>query len=1120
MRLNAISVNPRYKSSTRIDGDTTPTGFIDSFIVHGTASHALTTIAKSVASSSQRAFTLTGPYGSGKSTLALFLASLLSTSPEVRDSAAQKIKSSPELLSSIDSGFGAKQGWRVYKHVCGLDSPVKALLSTLVLQTQGSEMPEDFSSSSDAECVAAIRHILNQPLPQEDGILILIDELGKALDFQSRTGGDLYFFQELADIAQQSSNKVVLLGFLHQSFAEYAKGKDILTQKEWAKVQGRYVDIGYNPTIDESLILVGDSLDKQMDVKTTLNKRFEKLVELTTVSFKGQLQSKSALLATLPIDPITSLLLGPISRRRFSQNERSLFGFLASNEKYGFREFLHKNYTGRSFSYVLYTPELFWDYLQHNLHHVIVTSTDSKAWLEACDAVHRAAQKGGDLHVAITKLIALTTVFGFQHHLHASLEFLTSYFAGRGEKLDTVEQAIEELERWSIIIHRQKHNALFIFQGSDIDINGLIAETIESIKRGVDWTPICNAAHPILAASHYHRTGALRWANAHIVEKLKKITSSLFENEQISGEAFATFVLVTNSTAAELQRFSGEHQTIAFGLPQGVEAVKSIAIQLIALEQIRKTERQIAHDLIAKNELDSRIDETQQDLEEHLSEAYKSARWFYAGEELEHKPLSALASDVADIIYHQSPVVLNELVNRAKPSGSANAAINKLMLAMLEHASVEDLGFPTDTFPPEKGIYLSCLKSKGWHRQTDEGFTFPARWDREEKTRHPDMFGVWQSGVDFIKRSNSLVTMDQLYDYWMRPPFGLTSGLCRIYGLALLKSLDGQVAYYDQDSTKAYVFIPELDEVFVNKLHKYPQETGVRYFAVDNIQTDLIHKIADAVQSNSTKDESILAIAKHIVGLIHKLEPWVKKTSGEGFVDGEKGGLSREARAFRNEVLRANDPYKLILESLPQIFSVDLASVDASNELSRKLKRVIEELTAQHPMLIEGFENIIKEQLAADFDESLKARALGVEKTSKRASVKQFASRIADYIGGKVKFEAIIMTAAGAPERNWTDSHIRAALDEINNLCIQFRRVESFSRVNGQSRASVIAVMTRNLKGEEFEYEGFLSDELDNQVLEEAKSEVSRLLSNLPKESRRALLSQLLISNMETVAND
>src|SRR5947208_10182817 len=42
-----------------------------------------------------------------------------------------------------------------------------------------------------------------------------------------------------------------------------------------------------------------------------------------------------------PLHPITAVLLGPLFRGPLSQNERSLFAFLASGEPRAFREFLH-----------------------------------------------------------------------------------------------------------------------------------------------------------------------------------------------------------------------------------------------------------------------------------------------------------------------------------------------------------------------------------------------------------------------------------------------------------------------------------------------------------------------------------------------------------------------------------------------------------------------------------------------------------------------------------------------------------------------------------------------------------------------------------------------------------
>lgn len=1117
-----VSVNPRYKSSTRIDGTDDYKVFVDDFIVHGTALNTLETISRTFLQSSQRTFTITGPYGSGKSTLALFFSHLLSSNKKIKDYASAKINNSTRLLDSI-AELSPNNGWKIIKHVCGLTSPAQSILASISKGLNIKIAESVIKSYSDSECLEVIRASLNKKDKKFDGIVLLIDEMGKALDFQSRVGGDLYFFQELADIAQQSPNNIMVIGFLHQAFVEYAKNKDILTQREWAKVQGRYVDFGFNPSIDESLILVGDSILKDASIEHELSKKYEELIDVATISFKGQDKNKHTLLNTLPLDPLVSLLLGPISRRRFSQNERSLFGFLASNEKYAFRDFLNADYNSKNApSFILYKPEALWNYLDHNLHHVIVTSNDGKGWLEACDAIQRASQKGGPLHVTITKIVALLTIFGFQNHLHASREFIVKYMACTGIPEEEVTRVIEELESWTIVIFRQKHNALFIFQGSDIDINSLLLETIDSLSAGVDWTGACNMNLPVLATSHYHLTGTMRWANTLIVEKIGNIPQEVLLNNQATGDAFATFIIIAKeNTQKALKDISQDNRAIVLGTSDSIERLKTTAIELLSLEHIKKNERQITHDLIAKKELETRIDEAKRNLEAYLSSAFECAQWCYSSKMLPKLSLSVTCSYIANAVYPKTPIVLNELVNRSKPSGSANAGINKVMLAMLKHGDKEDLGFDKSLFPPEKGIYLSCLKSKGWHQSTKEGFMFPLQWGGDSERTNSKMHELWLSGVNFIKNSKSMVTMDELYKYWMSPPFGLTSGLCRIYGLALLKSLDGQVAYYDSDSTNNSIFIPELDDVFVNKLHKHPQEAGVRYFEISNIQNHLINKIAEAAQSNTKGDSSILEIAKHMVKIVHTLKPWVKKTSGDSFIDDSKIGLTLEARAFRNEVLRANDPYKLILESLPSIFNVDIDSENSKELISHKLKTAINDLTSQHEMLVSGFKKIIQDLLGSELNNELKNRCENIKKASRRPSVTSFADRLSKYISGSVSFEMVIVTATGAPERNWTDLHIRNALDEIQNLCVQFRRIESFSKLSNTSSSRPLSIMTKNEKGEEEEYEIYLKAgiEQDAEVIQKIK-EVEKLICSIPVEKQKAALSKLLINRMEKVKEE
>jgi len=1125
MATPPITISPRYKSSTRIDsGSSEFKSSIGDFIIHGTAINTLGTLCAEILGSAQRAYTLTGPYGSGKSTLALYLSYLISKNETHRMEAHKKLqKTNKKLSTDIENNFNIKDGWLVITHVCGIESPAPAILSSILKSLKKSFNHEEIKALNDEECLRRIKAELSKPKKRADGIVLMLDEMGKALDFQSRENKDLHVFQSLADIVQQAESPVILLGFLHQAFTEYAKNKDASSQNEWAKVQGRYRDISYNPSIDESLVLIGESIKILDKTALELKKTHKAIISVVSQSFPQKNRTVATLEKTLPLDPLVSLLLGPISRRRFSQNERSIFGFLASQEKLGFKDFLMDNYDSQQ-TQEIYHPERLWDYLHHNLHHLITTSLDSKAWLEGCDAIFRAEQKGSETHVIVTKIIALLTIFGFQHQLHANEKFLKEYFNERG--LTNIDEVLSQLQEWTVVIYRQHHDAFFVFQGSDIDINNMVLDRIESISHGVDWTEICVDSQNILATAHYQNTGTMRWANTRLVKKMNPSDIELSENVPLTGEPFLNFVLSASPIDREIIKLAERTPHIAISYSDSLNSLKTVAIELLALRQIEKEDGKINHDLIAKKEIANRIHLATKNLENELNYAFRSAEWTnqYIVKQKSKQPLSVHASRIADNIYAKSPTVLNELVNRSKPSGSANSAIRKLMTAMLEEGEVEDLGFDKNTFPAEKAIYLTCIKSKGWHQNTNEGFLFTSEWSKKSIEQNPAMHSLMEAGIDFIKNSEEMVTIEQLYSYWMAPPYGLTAGLCRLYGMALLKAMDGKIAFYDWDSTNQFIFIPELDEELVTKIYRRPSEAGVRYFHISSIHSHLIDTLASATESENTKNNDvILSIAKHIVKIVHTLPHWVKRTSGEGFSDnGKSESLSEEARRFRNNVIKANDPYKLILEELPTIFGEDINSKKTAQRLSKTLIRVIAELEGLHGQLIATFTRVIKKVLSAKLDNDLKERCKAVVRNAQRPDIKELANRLVKYIDGKISIEQVISLSIGAPEKNWTDTNIRNGLDELQNQCIQIRRVETFSSMNnsGRGASKPLALITSDEKGNYVSTESFVMNNLNNdKEVKNAMKSIEKSMKEVSLEKQIAALSRLLEQCMRESSN-
>ena len=199
-----VTVNQRYKSSTRIDTSVDNDLFIKEFIIHGTVISTIESITREFTSGQQRVYTLTGPYGSGKSTLAYYLSLLLHQSDSIRNQAQSKLVRSG-LDLNINDAFQVKKGWKVIKHVCGLSQPSNALLQTVYEAASVKFDIDEVQSLDEESCLSKLKILLNTRFEDFDGILFLVDEFGKALDYQSRSDKDLYFFQTLADTIQQAT---------------------------------------------------------------------------------------------------------------------------------------------------------------------------------------------------------------------------------------------------------------------------------------------------------------------------------------------------------------------------------------------------------------------------------------------------------------------------------------------------------------------------------------------------------------------------------------------------------------------------------------------------------------------------------------------------------------------------------------------------------------------------------------------------------------------------------------------------------------------------------------------------------------------------------------------------
>ena len=1045
-------IRERFQRSTHLDVDLGAKEALDGYILHSSAWTVLMRVLNQVASTPQRAFTWTGPYGGGKSSLALLLAALFSPDVMVRRRARGAIgpERTRQIYELVPLG---KKSWVVVPLVAKREDSVPLIAEALdraISLRWPRKRPKSLANHLDridARSVISRLVAAGERAAQEGGgLLVIVDEMGKLLEHEAASTGDLQFFQELAEAFSRASGTCLFIGVLHQAFQEYATRMGKSARDEWAKVQGRFVDIPFSVDVEEVVDLVGKAIDgpRPTGAAARISKQTVEGIKEGRLSKSKELARR--LNACWPLHPVTVLLLGPLSRTRFGQNERSTFSFLCSGEPSGFRDFLQSEDLE---STATYTPDLLWDYLQLNLEPAILASPDGHRWAEAAEAVERARRKGDSLHVGLAKVIALLDLFGRPFGLIANEDILSACFTTYGKR--KIRRALRELERWSIAAYRHHLGAWGLFGGSDIDLEVAGASARAQLGEGVaKLLPYLPVQPPIVAKRHYHETGTLRWFDARIFTS-SELDNALEKLNPNAGQA-GSFILVLPETGEDTQAIVGacealsqktpdKRYALAFGISAHSDQLRDFALEVAALERVRTTLPALEGDPVARRELHGRLNAARAALDGAIREAFETATWHIDGDAVrlsEPGGLSRLASDVSDRVFPNAPILRNELINRDKPSSNAVAARRVLMHQMVLQADRENLGI--EGHPPELGIYLSLLKTTGLH-QHDPDFARVWRFAEPRRAKLAESFkALWKDAEEFLSLTETeRLPVSALYDRWRQPPFGLRLGVLPILAVALILAKEEELALYVDE-----VFTPTIDDLFVDRLLQNPADITLRRFRIAGVRRFALQRAAEVVAESlaSEKLATALAIAKRLVQFVHGLHPWVKRTKR----------LDRATIAIRDVLLRADDPHALLFIDLSQACGLSGAIGEGAarsvvDSVFRQLRDAMAELRSAYELMLEDLVMTLASALGlpdaskASFGH-LYERAERVMGASGDYRLDAFARRLQSAKEGNEWIEGLASLAANKPPRDWTDADLDRARVELAELASRFRQIE------------------------------------------------------------------------------
>ncbi|CAM4160460.1 hypothetical protein [Acinetobacter pragensis] len=1017
---DVVSINRNFVKSINLELDFGRLDSIKEYILQPSALNVLDIMANQISSTQQRTFTWTGPYGSGKSSLALILAGLAGGEKEVRQTISERIN-----LTSVSSLFCSEKPWMITP-ITGKRVSIEDILASVLMKLTNKK---ELKIKNRSELIDLYIDFVEEQTDIEGSILI-IDELGKFLEYDAYHTQDIGFYQELAEKTSRAKKKIVVVGILHQAFGEYARHLGLIKQQEWTKVQGRYSDLPLVSSVDENINLISKAISTSYKHSNTLELA-ENYVDAYNADHIYKLENKAKIFDQCwPLHPVSAVLLCSLSRKQFGQNERSIFSFLSSYEMFGFRDILQtlsldeKNY---------YYPDMLWDYLQANLEPMILSSSDGHRWALNINAVERTQSQFPAEYVRVVKSIAVIGLLRDGVNILATEAIIKNCFPNFTDNLIT--EILKRLESASILVFRRHLNAWGVYAGSDFNIDEEVSKAL-SVQGDINFSELQDLLDtvPVIASRHYWETGAMRWMNKSIV--LEDSLKEFRNGNDFKHKKDGTFILVLPKAyytpeqslklASKLAKQEREDNLIA--VAKFENQIIDLLRELKALEWLRKNKLELQSDSVAIREVDARLSSLRNILSDKFKNEFNKSTWFDTRSNKYQGNLSKIASEVADKMYQFVPIVHSEIVNRDSYSTPASKAIKDLMKAMLSSSDLENLGLEGTS--ASASLYKTVIKSQKIHKNESSVWKFISPDLKENKS----IFHLWHTTLELLKNSNTPVSVEEIYNLWKKPPFGIKKGLLPIFSLAFFLTHKDLIAIYHEG-----MFITELDEVLVEEWVRQPKLFALRFIELNTDQLQLLKLVSEGFFENTDLNQELspLDCAKKLVTKVFTLHPFVRKTND----------LEVLTKKLRITLFAAKDPYDLLFFDIPKIFELKEPA-----EIASLLKVGLKELDTFWPHKLK----MIEFGLLKDLDHlgdlsNLRMRAQLLLKIKADPKLGIFIRRLSEYQGTPKEIENLLTLTLKKQSKDWIDQDIDSAILQLKSWSEAFRRYETIVFDENQS---------------------------------------------------------------------
>jgi hypothetical protein len=908
---------------------------------------------------------------------------------------------------------------------------------------------------------------------QDAGVLLVIDELGKLLEYAAQRPDteDIFLLQRLAERASRSDDlPFLVLGLLHHGFHAYAERLPSSVRYEWEKVAGRFDELVFDQPLVHTAALVSGALniDTHRLPKPVRDAATDAARETAATGWLGGATTGAATLDATRFYPLHPTLIPVLVRffARFGQNERSLFSFLLSSEPFGLQAFCSRSIDPASW----YRLHDLYDYIRANFGHRLSGVGYRTHWTRITETLDSASPMTLVANrvlktVAVLNLLDADDLLATDRALDAAL--------GPKRVKATKGVAKQLLER-GLLFRRGAARGYRLWPNSSMNLDHAFASAsrvigpVESVASAVE--PLIDR-DPLPARRHYVERGTLRYFEIRLCRP-RALIEALSEPADADGIVIVALV----DTPAEREEAIAiasaspfdKRSDILISVSQPLLGIAPEVQDVRRWDWIASNTPELVDDSFATAEVGRQQIAARRALATRLipllglRSRSSVVTWLREGcvvQPPDRGGLATLLSDVCDELYPDAPRITNELLNRNALSSAAAAARARLIEGLLSAADQPLLGIDASKAPPEKSMYLSVIAKGGVHIRDRSGCRVVEPAPGHDPLRLLPSLDYLVTRIEAAK--DSRVCVETLLTGLKRPPYGVRAGVAPLLLAILLRTRAHELAVYEQGT-----FLHTFGPSDFLRLTKSPSSFELQHCEIKGVRVEVFELLAAAFAPRTAdRNPQILDVVRPLCEFAAQLPEYTRRATA----------LNSHALSVRAVLMSAREPFSLLFRELPEACGVgsftpdEPATQDRVRTFVQRLVDAIGELRAAYSHLLTRIVNQVATAIGEpQIDRArLAARAVRISLAAKDSRIRTFALRLGDpALTLDAWAEALASFVTSKPPSRWSPTDEAKFVDDVTSLMNLFFRIEAVAFASNRDRPALELIRVNLTRGD------------------------------------------------------